>query len=172
MPIKIDIQGDGTFTRAGERVSASRARLVSQIEGAAKVFGFDAEARIKKDYLSGPRPERLGVRTGRLRSSIAARVSVQGQDIVIQVGTNVEYAATHEFGFRGIVNVPAHDRVVRKAFGRPITAVVAHVMGHPRKVNIRARPFLEPGVRDATPAFEDRIRDIMSSIIEDLDNVE
>lgn len=53
-------------------------------------------ARAKEHYLSGPRPEVLGVITGRLRSSIMFRVNERAQSVV--VGTNVVYAPPHEIG--------------------------------------------------------------------------
>jgi len=43
----------------------------------------------QKIYLRGPRPERLGVKTGRLRNSISSKVAIEGGDIVGYVGTNV-----------------------------------------------------------------------------------
>jgi len=60
------------------------------------------EGTAKKDYLSGPRPKRLGVGKGktggRLRSSITHRVRRKGKVIEGVVGTNVEYAPIHELG--------------------------------------------------------------------------
>lgn len=66
----------------------------------------------QREYLSGPRPSRLGVVTTRLRNSIATDVRDDGADITGRIGTNVAYGAYHEFGFRGTVNVRAHQRVV------------------------------------------------------------
>jgi len=43
----------------------------------------------QKEYLRGPRPDRLAVKTGRLRSSISTKVEVEGDMIVGHVGTNV-----------------------------------------------------------------------------------
>lgn len=65
----------------------------------------------QKHYLSGPRPLRLGVVTTRLRNSLAARVRDDAKKIVGQVGSNVRYAAWHEFGYRGAVHVRAHTRI-------------------------------------------------------------
>lgn len=53
----------------------------------------------KANRLSGPRPQYLGVVTGRLRSSIsAAPVEHIGNEYLERIGTNVEYGAIHEFG--------------------------------------------------------------------------
>jgi phage gpG-like protein len=45
--------------------------------------------------VTGPRPRNLGVVTGRLRTSIHAQVVRYG---TAKIGTNVEYAAIHEYG--------------------------------------------------------------------------
>lgn len=69
---------------------------------------------IQRQFLSGPRPLKLDVRTTRLRNSITHRVENQGGRIVGTAGTNVSYAARHEFGFRGTENVRGHTRVVKQ----------------------------------------------------------
>jgi len=43
----------------------------------------------QENYLRGPRPDRLAVATGRLRSSISSKVEVKGNEIRGYVGTNV-----------------------------------------------------------------------------------
>lgn len=50
----------------------------------------------KKDYLTGPRPQRLGVVEDRLRSSINFRVEKRGKEIIGLVGTNVWYGEMWE----------------------------------------------------------------------------
>ncbi len=67
---------------------------------------------VQHDFLSGPRPKNLDVRTTRLRNSISSKVTNDGKRVVGQIGTNVPYARFHELGFRGTVNVSAHTRVL------------------------------------------------------------
>lgn len=67
---------------------------------------------VQRKFLSGPRPEKLDVRTTRLRNSIASDVEAGPDRIVGKIGTNVVYGAYHEFGFHGIQQVRAHTRVV------------------------------------------------------------
>ena len=69
-----------------------------------------------KEYLSGPRPARLGVRSGRLRGSLTRKVTVTAEKVTGILGSNVPYAAFHEFGFNGQVQVKAHARVVKQTF--------------------------------------------------------
>ena len=64
-------------------------------------------------FLSGPRPAVLNARTGRLRGSIAYEVDATNPArIVGRIGSNLSYAAFHEFGFHGIINVRAHSRIL------------------------------------------------------------
>lgn len=96
---------------------------------------------VRNDWLRGPRPKKLGVVTGRLRSSISRKPAVKrGSRYSSAIGTNVRYAPIHEFGFEGLVNIGAHTR---KAFGR-----IINVRSHGRRVNLPARPFLRPAIND------------------------
>lgn len=101
----------------------------------------------------------LHVRTGRLRRSITTRFEDIGSTgLRAFVGTNVKYAAIHEFGFSGSVTVKAHTvksftRMQSMAFGKPIEPrqvnVRAHVVReHAAKMNMPARPFLFPSLEE------------------------
>jgi hypothetical protein len=65
---------------------------------------------VKEDALSG---QILHNRTGNLRRSINFELSEVGNNISASVGTNVEYAAAHEYGFDGEVTVRASIRRTR-----------------------------------------------------------
>jgi phage gpG-like protein len=63
------------------------------------------------NYLSGPRPGKLGVVTNRLRGSINAKPArATERTVQSTIGTNVEYAMAHEKGFDGPVTVRKHSR--------------------------------------------------------------
>src|SRR6266850_8343032 len=49
----------------------------------------------------------LRVKTGRLRQSIQSQVN---PDHSGTIGTNVEYAAAHEYGYSGAIQVPGYTR--------------------------------------------------------------
>src|SRR4051812_10185138 len=85
----------------------------------------------QRRYLSGPRPGKLDIRTRRLLNSISREVLIDRQVVALEwlngktqsvttgsgdirgrIGTNVSYAAFHEFGFHGVVHVSAHSRSV------------------------------------------------------------
>ena len=87
------------------------------------------QAHVVRNKLSG---QVLKVRTNNLRGSIHQEVSRDGSGIVGRVGTNVEYAAFHEYGFSGTQNVREHMRTIKMAFGKMLKtpkriAISAHV---------------------------------------------
>jgi phage gpG-like protein len=72
---------------------------------------------IQRKYLSGPRgPATLQNISGRLRNSIVSKVDMDStpgaEKIKGMIGSNVTYAAFHEFGFVGTERVRAHTRVI------------------------------------------------------------
>lgn len=101
----------------------------------------------QKEYLSGPRPGRLGTVTTRLRNSIATKVSDSGKEFVGRIGTNVKYGAYHEFGFRGTQTVRAHTRVmgtigsmggIEKLNRKPIRTLDGKIVGYKRSGKVAA----------------------------------
>lgn len=102
--------------------------------------------RVKANKLSG---QALNVRTGRLRRSITQRVEASAEEISGIVGTNVEYAAAHEYGFKGVVTIKQHLRLVKQAFGRPLKFPVwSTVSTHSKNANIPERSFLRSALAD------------------------
>lgn len=92
----------------------------------------------KENKLSG---QVLNVRTGRLRRSINTEVSAEADRVVGTVGTNVEYAAAHEYGFAGIVTVREHLR-------RAVSGQDSTVRTHTRRMNLAERSFLRSALAD------------------------
>ena len=164
MPIDIRVEGFQRLAQEGARWKAARATFFKALKREGQRFGLDAVARAKKNYLSGPRPDKLGVVSGRLRSSVTSAVFTRGSDVEVEVGTNVAYAPAHELGFKGTVQVPSFTRIVTKVFGQSVSAVVAQVRAHTRKVDIEERPFIKPAVEDAFPAFDNSIGLLLEEI--------
>ena len=103
-------------------------------------------SKVKAQKLSG---QALNVRTGRLRRSITQRIDASDSEISGIVGTNVEYAAIHEYGFKGSVTIKQHLRLVKQAFGRPLKSPVwATVGAHSKNVNLPARSFLRSALAE------------------------
>lgn len=119
------------FRRAPAQIRAGMIRILDRA-------GVRLAARMKTK-LSG---EVLNVRTGRLRRSITSSGRVTTDGYAVTVGTNVVYASVHEFGFTGNVVVPAHLRLVRKAWGRPVTNPTQHmVRAHTMRMRLPERSF-------------------------------
>jgi phage gpG-like protein len=105
-------------------------------------------ARVKADKLSG---QVLKNRTGRLRRSVNAKVDDLGAVVRGQVGTNVAYAAAHEYGFTGEVTVKGHLRTIKQAFGKALKEPVTFaVPAHARHVTLPERSFLRSALADMT----------------------
>lgn len=106
--------------------------------------------KVKEEKLSG---QVLRNQTGTLRRSINQRVEVFGRSAVVgSVGTNLSYAAAHEFGFNGPVNVKAHLRMVKKAFGKTVKNPQEHpVRAFTRQMHLPERSFLRSAMTEMAP---------------------
>ena len=115
-----------------------------------------------KEKLSG---QVLKVRTGDLRRSFALpRFESRGAEIRAYVGTNVKYARLHEYGFNGAVAVKSHQRMMTKAFGRIVkNPRLITVRAHSMKMNVRARPFMAPSLKENK---ENIVTDIRKALVE------
>ena len=133
----------------------TRARLLADLKAEIKRVAIDLTAHIKDQKLSG---QVLKVQTGRLRRSINYRITESETGIEAKVGTNVEYARIHEFGFKGTVSVKEHLRRVRK--GKKAT-----IRAHTRKVNLPERSFLRSSVTDMKASIDERIARVVGQSI-------
>ncbi len=166
--IKIDIKGVQELAARLDPAKREKA-LISGLN----LCGEMLKGWIMSQRLSGPRPQYLGVVTGRLRSSIATSGTTKvGDSLINTIGTNVEYAPVHEFGFNGVVSVRGHlrqqksrDVFVRRFVGgtlkrdRSVTGK-AGVGTHTRHMNIPARPFMHPSIED--PGNQNQILQILT----------
>lgn len=105
--------------------------------------------RSQEHYLTGPRPDKLGVRSGILRRSITHKVD--RPRVMVQIGTNVKYAAIHEYG--GTIKHPGGTAYfVRDGKAVFISNAAAAGKNYPRtrahSITMPARPFLRPAIKD------------------------
>jgi phage gpG-like protein len=110
----------------------------------------------------GPFPvaqQRLGVRSGRLRRSVRGTApQIQGDTVTTSIGSNVKYAAAHEFGFKGTVTVKAHEVTIKKLFGRKLkTPLRFSRLAHQRNVTIPERRPFRTGIEASLNLIEDEI---------------
>jgi phage gpG-like protein len=134
-------------------------------------LGLKLLAHVKEDYLSG---QALNVRSGRLRRSTNEQFTQEGTSYSSSVGTKVSYGRFWELGFTGLEQVKAHMRTIgreRIATGQTTTYTTkkgvtvtrkryaeiktqTQVRAHERRVDVKARPFLQPALAD----MKDEIR--------------
>lgn len=81
------------------------------------------------------------VRRGGLINSITSRIAIRSKDeaIVSYGSVGVNYAAYHEYGFKGIMDVRSHSRKSKKG-------TKFNVGGYSRRVDYDGRPFIRPSL--------------------------
>ena len=98
--------------------------------------------------------------TGQLEGSIEPEPAdgVDPDDLQGYVGTNVEYATAHEFGFTGTVSVSAHKRTMKKGFGDPSNyPQVVTIPAHTRRMDVEGKFYLTKAAQAAKQTFSKRI---------------
>jgi phage gpG-like protein len=149
--------------RVNVNLEAMTGKIITAVEKRMQRVVKKIEASVKTDKLSG---QVLHVRTGTLRRSIHSDVKSDGSQIVGTVGTNLIYAAYHEYGFNGTENVKEHMRQIKQAailhtkgaragtVNKAATAKqhgpaqMAKVRAHTRHVNYPAHSFLRTTLRE------------------------
>lgn len=104
------------------------------------------------------------IKKGRLRRSIHPEVTQQGGQISGVVGSNVEYAAIIEHGFKGAQSVRSFVRKQTMAWGHPIAPTMVSVRPFTRNVDRPARPFLAPALADMRPTLSERLRADLAAV--------
>ncbi len=111
------MSNDSAYVTISQEAQALLGRLADPAAvGAAMCRAMDKQNELTIGYiqrtkLSSRGPMTLGVVTNRLRSSIRPSQAVfDGVAIRSGIGSNVSYAAAHEFGFADTVTVKAHQR--------------------------------------------------------------
>lgn len=117
------------------------------------LISSDAKLNVRKHGL---------IDTGRLINSLRYELKQNGDNLRLIIGSfGVPYAAVHEFGYKGNVNISGHRRLMVQAFGKPVDQREIEVRPHSRFMNIRQRPFLRPAVRKHASTAIDIIREVM-----------
>lgn len=153
------IIGDRELVR---RLELMPARVKARVDATVQALGFELEARVKSNYLRGPRPQRLGVQSGRLLSSITrggvdsrSRFETTPTSAVYYVGTNVRYGAAWEYGFARRIGAGA------RGGPRTLTGAAAsrYFAQHPPGMKqMAARPFLSPALADLKAHIMERLQ--------------
>lgn len=161
---------DFIITVDTSKLDARLKRLPSQIEAsmlrAVKRLAIELQGYVKSDKLSG---QVLHVRTGNLRSSINQEVTQEGSVISGIVGTNVEYAAIHEYG--GTLFIPPRIRKtyykmdkygnIKQGFskkGKSNFEMEHGARSVCQYINMPERSFLRSALKDFEPRIVEELR--------------
>lgn len=158
-PLTVEIRGEALLAR----IEGAEQRLREGLRRAVLRLAIEAQGKVKAEKLTG---QVLHVRTGTLRRSINQRVTETPDGVHASVGTNVEYARIHEYGFAGPVSVKAHTQLRKAVFGKALTNPrrIA-IRAHSRNVKMPARPFLRPVLDEMAPRV---ITDLRTAALEAL----
>ncbi len=153
-------------------------RLTANLEHALDRFSKILQTQVKEKLSD----DVLHVRTGTLRRSINQEVRTDPGGTEAIVGTNVEYAAVHEYGFHGEVSVREHLRRILGA--RPTAAGQSRVSrdgrtrfvvgsttvrAHMRNVNLPERSFLRSALHELESLAVSEIQRAAKNAIEGTD---
>ncbi len=161
--LEVGVKGTANLARTAQDLAQARDRVRELLSKASQDFANAATTTIKENHLSGGQ-DKLQVRSGRLRSSIRYLLAEQPNEITVTFGSDVPYAAIHEFG--GVT--PPHKIEARRADALRFLvggkAVFARSVNHPGS-KIRPRPFLTPGVEEEAPKFQARILEVLERAV-------
>jgi phage gpG-like protein len=105
------------------------------------------QRHVMQDKLSGQVLHNI---TGTLRRSINYKMHDTSSSVFATVGTNVSYAAIHEYGFSGVVTVREHLRTITQVWGRQLLGGPKQIMvrAHPMRMKMPERSFLRSALGD------------------------
>jgi len=151
------------------------ARASRNIAKALDLLNEGTISEAQRNKMSGPGPTTLGVRTGLLRRSLR-RTNATISDTFIDgaIGENVAYAAAHEFGFDGDVEVHPFVRRQRSrdALGKRkkvIATGIAFVKGFTRHMHLPERSFIRSTIADRLDIYKE---DLSEAIVAGLGGTE
>ncbi|MDE1149715.1 MAG: phage virion morphogenesis protein [Azospirillaceae bacterium] len=116
------------------------------------------ERTLKTKALAG---EILQRRSGRLANSIHTETEIEGNRVVSIVGTDVEYAAYHEFGFHGSMTVHRSEATRAQWSAHILGRKAVNKESWTRTVNYAGRPFMKPTFEAALPGIEARMTEAL-----------
>jgi phage gpG-like protein len=141
--MKVEIFGLGKFEETAKAIFDSQKNMHDLLLSTVRIYGQILEREAKEKHLSGPTTDHsLSVVTGRLRSSIRAIISEEASNtITIRFGSDVPYAAIHEFG----------GSILRKS-----------PTGKAYAITMPKRSFLGSSIDETYPDFQERVSRVLA----------
>ncbi|MGB8422184.1 hypothetical protein [Paraburkholderia sp.] len=144
-----------------ERIRRITPNVRAALQERVQRLTIQLQIHVVRDKLQG---QVLNVKTGRLQRSISQAVTSDATSVTGIVSTAVKYAAAHEYGFTGTVNVKEHLRTITQAFGKELKEpVTSTVRAHDMKMNLPERSFLRSALADQRA---DIVAGIQQAVIE------
>jgi len=132
------------------RIRSFDERVKERLLKVMRKLSIELTTYVQTQKLSG---QVLRNRTGQLRASIhPVGPTVTPIGITAGAGTNLSYAAFHEYGFTGTEQVRAHLRALK-------SGKMAQVREHARVVHYPAHSYLRSALKDMAATIEARIRE-------------
>jgi phage gpG-like protein len=136
-------------------------RLKQELRIVLRRLAIKMQSAVKFEKLTG---QVLHNRSGLLRESINQKLFETKDGVYAQVGTNVKYAAIHEYGFNGVEHVSAHPRrsalqftAARSQRARKSEGTI-NVRAFDRHMVMPKRSFLISTLDEMAPEIETSVR--------------
>ena len=130
------------------RLNSFDARVKARLIKVMRKLSIDLTTRVQVNKLSG---QVLRNRTGALRSSIhPTGPTVTATGVTAGAGTNLVYAAFHEYGFHGTEAIRSHLRTLK-------SGKTSQVRAHSRTINYPAHSYLRSTLREMAPEIVEAI---------------
>lgn len=139
--IRLEVQNADTL----DRLRDFPQRLNTRLADVMTTFGLAVQDRARD------------IAGGKLGDAVAVTTEPASDGVAVSIGvSDVPYAALREYGFHGIETVRAHLRMIKEAFGRPITPREIAVRSYARRVDVPAHSYLRAALDDmaGNPAAE------------------
>lgn len=142
--MKIELRTN-QVTMLAKRLGGVSSTIARRLSEEAHTIGFDYVRYVRTEKLSG---QVLNRRSGWLTNHVTMRVDEVGGNIRLRGGVfgGVPYAAGHEYGFEGDVEVPAFTRKSG-----------AHVGAYTRHMKLPVRSYLRSALADKHVEYAQRL---------------
>src|SRR3990167_2007615 len=161
--LAINITGMEKLVKMANLFSKEKKKVDDAIKSEAKEFIRRVVDTARKKYLSGPGPQRLQERSGKLKRSLRGNIKDTGKEMSAFVYSATKYARIHEFGGITSPHVILPKKSAVLSFMANGKRVFTKKVNHPGSI-IPARPFLGPSIEDEAPMFEAKIAAILSKV--------
>ena len=138
-----DVQVEFTRNPALERALSVLSDPSRAVSKGLLACGRLVQGTARRDFLRGPRPDRLARVSGTLARSVV--VDRSGLPNYVDIGSPLPYAAVHEFG------ATIRARGNRMVWGTGVNGQPP--LRSAREVTIPARPFIGPALEQSAPEF-------------------